>query len=309
MASNTTLTVAQTVAWASAYGLGRTLTAYLNSEPSITSANLILMTILAPPFIWNWNRSSVTFLTSVNVQDYTNSISTFGNIEKASYIPAANITNVAGSGTIATMTAANNFVVGNVVTITGLTNTGFNVTNAIILTASVTQFTFASATSHASVADTGVAISGSQAEITNIVNVLGAGAETGTPNSLAPQVDDNAGNITFRLLPVPDNTYQVTIIFQKSIPALITSTSSTWAPIPDKYAYVYEWGFLALMAAYLQDPKWQSYNQKFVSALLGIAEGITEDQKNIFQKAWLNSMTEQQVTGMQSQQGTEARGK
>jgi hypothetical protein len=65
---------------------------------------------------------------------------------------------------------------------------------------------------------------------------------------------------------------------------------------------------LALMAAYLQDPKWQTYNQKFVSALLGIAEGITEDQKNIFQKAWFNSMTEAQTTGMQAQQGTQARG-
>lgn len=295
------------MAWVQAFALGRVLNAFTNNEPAITSANLILSTILAPPFIWNWNRSSVTFLTSVNVQDYANAISTFGNIEKASYIPAASITNVLGAAGIATMTAVNNFVVGNVVTITGLTHTGFNVTNATILTASTTQFTFATGTTQTSIADTGTAISGSQAEITNIVNVLGAGAETGTPNSLAPQVDDNAGNITFRLLPVPDNTYQVTIIFQKSIPALITTTASTWAPIPDKYAYVYEWGFLALMAAYFQDPKWQNYNQKFVSALLGIAEGISADQKNIFQKAWLNSMTEQQITGMQAQQGTQSR--
>lgn len=306
--SNTTLTVAQTMAWAQAYGLGRVLNAFLNNEPAITSANLILSTILAPPFIWNWNRSSVTFITSINIQDYVRAITTFGNIEKASYIPAANITNVAGSGTIATMTAANSFVVGNVVTITGLTNTVFNVTNAIILTASATQFTFASTHSVSSTADTGIAISGSQSEITNIVNVLGAGAELGTPNSIAPQVDDNSGNITFRILPVPDGVYQITIIYQKSIPALITTTASTWAPIPDKYAYVYEWGFLALMSAYLQDPKWQSYNQKFVSALLGIAEGISEDQRNIFQKAWLNSITEQQVVGMQAQQGTQGRG-
>lgn len=303
-----TLTVAQTAAWASAYGLGRPLNVYLNNEPTITSANLVLMTILAPPFVWNWNRASITFLTSVNVQDYTKAISNFGNIEKASYIPAANITNVAGSGTIATITAANAFIAGNVVTITGLTNSSFNVINATILTATSTQFTFSSATSLASTPDTGVAISGSQAEITNIVNVLGSGAELGTPNSLAPQIDDNSGNITFRILPVPDGVYQVTILFQKAIPALITSTSSTWAPIPDKYAYVYEWGFLALMAAYLQDPKWQSYNQKFVSALLGIAEGISEDQKNIFQQAWLNSMTEQQLAGMKAQQGTQARG-
>lgn len=304
----TTLTVAQTMAWAQAYGLGRVLNAFLNNEPALTSANLVLMTILAPPFNWNWNRASFSFLTTANVQDYVEGISTFGNIEKASYVPAASITNVVGSGTVATMTATNAFVVGNLVTIIGLAHTAFNVTNAVITSATSSQFTFASATSQSTVADAGTAVSGSMAEITNVVNVLGAGAEVGTPNSIAPQTDDNAGNITFRILPVPDATYQVTVIFQKSIPALITTTATTWAPIPDKYAYVYEWGFLALMAAYLQDAKWTSYNQKFVAALLGIAEGISEDQKNIFQKAWLNGITEQQVTGLKAQQGTQAHG-
>ncbi len=62
------------------------------------------------------------------------------------------------------------------------------------------------------------------------------------------------------------------------------------------------------MAAYLQDPRWSSYNQKFVSALLGIAEGIEEDQRNIFQKAWLNSITEQQAAGIHVNQGNQARG-
>jgi hypothetical protein len=304
----TTLTVAQTMAWAQAFGLGRVLNAYLNNEPALTSANMVLMTIIAPPFTWNWNRSSVSFLTTANVQDYTQAVSTYGNIEKVSYVPAATITNVVGSGTVATITAANAFIVGNLVTITGLAHTAFNVTNAVITSATATQFTFASVTSQSTTADSGTAVSGSMAEITNVVNVLGAGAEIGTPNSFAPQVDDNAGNITFRILPVPDATYQITVVFQKAIPAIISSTSTTWAPVPDKYAYVYEWGFLALMAAYFQDSKWASYNQKFVAALLGIAEGIEEDQKNIFQKAWLNSMTEVQLAGSKEQQGTQAHG-
>lgn len=303
-----TLTLNQTMNWAIAYALGRPLNAFSSNEPAITSANLVLQTILAPPFTWNWNRNSVTFLTTANIQDTVKSIADFGTIENASYIPAASITNVAGDGTTATMTASNSFNKGDLVTITGLTNTSFNVTNAVILSVSSTQFTFASTTSLASTSDSGIAISGSNSQITNVVNVLGAGNETGSPNSIAPQIDNNSGSITFRILPTPDKVYQITVVYQKKIPALITTTSSTWAPIPDQYAYVFEWGFLALMAAYLQDPRWANYNQKFVTALLGIAEGISEDQKNIFQTAWLNSITEQRVTGIKAQQGVQSRG-
>ena len=305
-----TNTVANTLGWVQAYCMGRSLTPFLNNEPGITCANLILSTIISPPFRWNWNRNSVKFLTSANVQDYVAAVSTFGWIENASFIPAATITNVAGSGTVATMTANNAFNVGDLVTITGLTNTAFNVTNATILTATSTQFTFASATSLASTADSGTAVAGKASQITNVVNLLGAeqGTAGGTPNSISPQVDDNAGNITFRILPVPDGVYQVTVVFQKKIPALISATSSTWAPVPDQYAYIYEWGYLALLAAYSQDPRWTSFNQKFVTAILGACEGLDEEERNVFQTAWLNSITEQQVTSMRAQQGTQSRG-
>lgn len=305
-----TNTVANTLGWVQAYCMGRSLTPFLNNEPGITCANLILSTIISPPFRWNWNRSSVTFLTSDNVQDYATSVATFGWIENASYIPAASITNVAGSGTVATITANNAFNVGDLVTITGLTNTAFNVTNVAITSATSTQFTFASTNSLSSTPDTGLAIAGKASQITNIVNLLGAeqGTAGGTPNSISPQVDDNAGNITFRILPVPDGVYQVTIVFQKKILALISTTASTWAPVPDQYAYIYEWGYLALLAAYSNDTRWTSFNQKFVTAILGACEGLDEEQKNIFQVAWLSSITEQQATGMKLQQGVQSRG-
>jgi hypothetical protein len=303
-----TITLAQTMGWAQAYGLGRSLNAFLNNEPALTSSNLILQTITSPPFVWNWNRSTASFLTTVNVQDYKVSVPNFGNIEKGSYIPAAVITNVALTSNVATITANNNFNVGDQVSIVGLATSVLNVTNAIITAANSTTFSFNLTTANiSSTSDNGTATAGKTAEISNIINVLGSGSELGSPNSIAPQVDDGGGNITFRILSVPDQTYQVTIIYQK-LPALITSTSNTWAPIPDKYAYIYEWGFLALMAAYLQDPRWSGFNQKFVAGLLAVAEGLSEDQKNIFQKAWLNSVTEQQLVGMQAQQGTQARG-
>ena len=54
------------------------------------------------------------------------------------------ITNVSGSGTVVTYTAANSFSVGGTVTITGVDPAAYNLTNATVATATSTQFTVAS---------------------------------------------------------------------------------------------------------------------------------------------------------------------
>lgn len=307
-----TLTISNTMNWCTAFSLGRVLTPFTGNEPALTSANMLLQTILSPPFSWNWNRNNLTFQTSANIQDYvisTTASATFGWIEKAAWIPSASITNVALTSNVASITANNSFKVGDLVTISGLTTTALNVTNVAITTANSTGFNFALTNSNIpSAGDTGTAIAGKYSEISQIQNVLANGTETGSPNSIAPQNDDNAGNITFRLLPTPKSSYQINIIFQKRIPALVTATSNTWAPIPDHYAYIYDWGFLALMMAYNQDPRWAQANQKFVAGLLGIAEGLSEDQKSAFQNAWLNVLTQVNTTQMKSQQGVQSRG-
>lgn len=293
------------------YGGFRPLNIGANNEPAVTAMNIIIQTILGAPFTWNWNRSSVNFMTLVGVQDYATAAATFGFIEKASYVLAATITNTALTTNVATYTAANTFTAGNTVTVTGCTNGGtfFNVTNATVLAATLTQFTVAlTHANQGSAPDSGTATSGSVFEVSNILNVLGAGNESGTPSFIAPQVDDNAGNITFRILPLPDQTYQASVIFQKRIAALATGPSSTWAPIPDHYSYVYQAGFAALMFSYWNDPRWQMYNQKFVAGLLGAAEGLSEDQKNVFSRTWYNSTTEQQFTGLRTQQGVQGLG-
>lgn len=148
------------------------------------------------------------------------------------------------------------------------------------------------------------------AEIPAIQNVLAKASlpEAGAPNSISPQIDDNAGNITFRLLPVPDQNYAINVIFQKRIPSLMTTTASTWAPIPDHYCELYQWGFLAVIAAYFEDPRWAQFSQKFVSSVLAKAEGLSEEAKNVFQQTWLNMVSEQQVRAQKNQQGIQARG-
>lgn len=306
-----TITLGGSINWAQSYTGFKSLTVGTSSEPAVSSANIILQTMIGPPFAWNWNRSAVTLTTAAGTQDYATAAATFGFIEKADYkIPAATITNTALTAGIATYTATNTFQAGDLVTVTGSTNGSgvYNVTNQAIQSATGSLFTVL--INHANVgsgADTGTAIVGTTTEISEVTTILGTGSERGAPNKIAPQIDDNAGNITFRILPTPDRVYTVNVIFQKRIPSLISSTSSSWAPLPDHYEYIYQWGFLALMLAYNQDARWTQANQKFVGGLLGAAEGLSEEDKNIFQAAWLGTITEQQVTGMKAQQGVGAR--
>lgn len=233
-------------------------------------------------------------------------------MEKGSYaVPAATITNTAFSNGVATYTTNNNFLVNDMMTITGTTNGGgfFNLSNQPIATVSPTQFTiFLSGTTVASAADTGTATTVPNAEVSNVQNILAIGSELGSPASVAAFIDDNAGNITFRTLPVSDRVYNVGLLYQKKVPKLITSINDIWAPVPDHYSYIYQRGFLALMMMYVSDARWQAENQKFVGSLLGAAEGVSELQKNTFQNLWLQTITEQQTVAMQGQQGVQARG-
>lgn len=308
---STTITLQGSINFSQAFLGWKQLGIGTNNEPAITSGNIVLQTIIAPPFSWNWNRGTATINATAGTQDYATAAASFGFIEKASYqIPAASITNTALASGIATYTATNTFKVGDLVSVTGSTNGAgvFNVTSQPINTASGSQFTvLINSNNVGSAADTGTALVGTTTEISQVANILGTGSESGSPNQIAPQIDDNAGNITFRLLPVPDRSYTVTVVFQKRIPSLMTTLSSTWAPIPDHYSYIYQWGFLALMQAYNYDTRWSQSSQKFVSALLGAAEGLNEEQKNIFQRAWLDTITEQQTRSQEATQGVNSR--
>ena len=48
------------------------------------------------------------------------------------------------------------------------------------------------------------------------------------PHHIAAQLDDGQGNITFRLMPVPDQAYPVSITLQQK-PTLLTGLGSTWS--------------------------------------------------------------------------------
>lgn len=233
---SSTITVQETVNWAQGFVDFESLTIASGNEPTITNANVILQSIIGPPFKWNWNRGSVSFSTTSGTQDYATAVSNFGFLEGGS-----------------------------------------------------------------------VTLSGSSFAFKEVKQELTSGTELGRPQSIAPQLDDNAGNITFRFLPVPDATYTVVPYFQKSA-ALISSLSSTWAPIPDKFQYLYSWGFLALTAAYADDDKFPMYNQKFIAHLLGAQQGLSETERNMFLETW-NIITRQEaLVQLKAQQGRQALG-
>lgn len=136
---------------------------------------------------------------------------------------------------------------------------------------------------------------------------LAKDSSTGRPQFISAETDDGQGNITFRCMPTPNLAYPLSLTIQQKA-ALFTKTSQTWAPIPDEFSYIYNWGFLAMMWLFSDDPRFQIANQKFVAHLLGANQGLTETQINIFLNNW-ESITGQPVANMtRMQQGNAARG-
>lgn len=203
-------------------------------EPMVSVASFIRSTILSAPLTWPWNRNeNSSIFTTPGVQNYTLSITDFGFLEKVSLQVGAKITNVAGSGTVATMTAPNSFAVGNVVTITGLSHTAFNGVFTVTA-ANSASFQFASATVQSSAADSGSAVTGPIVELKDALNVapLSVSSDAQRPSAVSV-ITRSAGAVNLRFLGVPNKYYQATVIYQKLAvifgPFIITSVANAVA--------------------------------------------------------------------------------
>jgi len=209
-------TLQSTLNWAAMYIQGTPLLVWAGNEPAVSIASMVRNSFLNAPMTWPWNRKEDSSTTTiVGQQDYTVSLTDFGFLEKATLTPSAAITNVVGTGTVATMTAANIFQTGDVVVITGLTHTSFNGTWTITAATS-TSFSFASVTVQASAADTGTAIGGQKFEVTEVHNTtaLAVASTQGRPNAISIIASTPGTNIKIRFMNVPQATYQVTLTYQ-----------------------------------------------------------------------------------------------
>jgi hypothetical protein len=111
------------------------------------------------------------------------------------------------------------------------------------------------------------------------------------PTRIAAVLDNGSGTITFRVFPAPDRPYSIVVESQNAA-QLFTSTTQTWAPIPDYMSVVFNTGFDYRAMEYMNDPRSQETGQLFYSQLANFAEGLTDSQKNLWLQDRINSMRE-----------------
>lgn len=107
------------------------------------------------------------------------------------------------------------------------------------------------------------------------------------PTKISAQLDDDAGNITFRLVPSPDFAYNMVLNWQNSSP-IFTDETQTWAPIPDYMSYIYNQGMKAVAYEYISDDRYVTAMQLFLTNLVAANNGLTESQRAIFLSDRLN---------------------
>jgi len=229
-----TVTLQNTVNWSKAF-LEQQPLLINGMEPALGSSNLVLQTVLGPPFTWPWNRRVISYAT--NGQDYQMpGLQDFGFLEGGVVYP-----------------------------VTG----------------------------------------GKPWEI-QVKQTLHFEAQQARPQYCAPFLDDGAGNITFRLVPSPDQGYSVTLHYQRRATTLM-SMAYTWSPVPDDKNYICQWGFLALMSLIGNDARFNEYNQKFMTGLLAAQGGLTDLERNIFIGNWTRVLSQVQGTQLGTQERYKAR--
>jgi hypothetical protein len=114
-----------------------------------------------------------------------------------------------------------------------------------------------------------------------VENNLGVETQPNQPTKISAQLDNDEGQITFRLVPCPDSIYNVEVTAQKAAPTF-TNPSETWSPIPDYYSYLYNQGFLAKNYEYINDPRYLPAMQLFLQQVVSANEGLSDAAKNIF---------------------------
>jgi hypothetical protein len=308
-----TKTIQDSINWAKRMSFNRNPVIGNSLEPALTSAAMVMQAILSPPFEWWWNSQETVF--------------TCNTTPKAATSTAAVV-----ASNVLTVTAANTFTVGQALMISAFLGTLKPLNGQIIQILTATSSTFTAAVvfpnntdtvgtftaittqdyllslsnfshiKHASVND--LDANNPKWYELKVQNNLALESSLSRPMFIGPNYEDGSGNVSFRVFPAPDKAYPISIQAQLAAPA-VTSVNQTWSPLPDFMQYVYQWGFLALMWMFADDPRTQYAEAKFKAALLGRAEGLTEEEKNIFLNNW-ESLKE--FYALKMQQGIQARG-
>ncbi len=185
-------------------------------EPALTAANIVLQTMLAPPFKWAFNRRTVTFSTAIGQTDYVQTLPNWGFLETQWLVdPTGTIHQLGGKAALA------------------------------------------------------------------------VSSDKGRPTELAIQYDDNANGITFRLKNAPDKVYVINADYQAAA-SNIQSFAATWGVVSDQFGFVYNLGFLTILSLLVNDSRFPIFERWFLGRLLGVQDGITDQERDIFLGNWMN---------------------
>lgn len=302
--TQSTIRLIDTMEWAKKFIANRATAIGNFLEPALTSANIIKQTMLGAPFRWRWNRTITGFVTQQGQQDYY----IFNWLASTPVDAGWVLVDVNGN----CQRAVNTGVTGTFYpifnpTLGGITGDGSGSTTVDWINAGQISV------------EASIGYNFGWIETSSVQDVndkwwtmeqkvcLDIDSIQARPRFVAAQGDDGSGNILFRVMPEPDQSYPVAITMQENA-GLFTSVYQTWGPIPDFYSDIYNWGFLAHMLLFSDDARFQYANQKFVTALLGRNQGLNQSEINIFLSNW------QEVTGqpialpIYQTQGNQARG-
>jgi hypothetical protein len=127
-----------------------------------------------------------------------------------------------------------------------------------------------------------------------------------TPTLVAPQYDDNEGNITFRFNSVPDSAYTAFFDFQNAA-QLITSPADTFAPLSDYFGYLFNKGMLSEGALLVNDSRFSIWRAEWIAQLLATQDGLDAQAKDMFFNQFMNTTRTALRSQAMAQNGTQGR--
>lgn len=297
------------------------------ADPALSIGDWVRQTILSPPFTWRWNRATTVITTVAGTQDYVASTAS------AVTMTAPNPTTVTIASNILTLSSAGfggTTAFGAIVNFAGFTHASLlflNGTSGTVISSSATVLVVAYSNANVGpVSEVGGVATASvfaapnfgwleKASISNsgiskeleISLVLAEDTTQNLPVKIAPQLDNGAGTVTFRLLPVPDKVYTLKLTWQQAAPTF-TAISNTWSPLPDYLFHIYSEGVLAKAYEYLGDARWPFTMNLFLKQLVSFHGGLDESQLNIFLSERLIFQSSNQDAALKTQQRVSSRG-
>ena len=285
--TQSTIRLIDTMEWAKKFIANRATAIGNYLEPALTSANIIKQTMLGAPFRWRWNRVNTGFVTVPGQQDYYIFNWKASTLVEAGWVLVdvnGNSQRVVTPGITGTFYPTFNPITGGITGDGSGSSTVDWINVGSIGVPVSTNYNFGWIET-ASVQDTTGKWWTMEDKICLDIDSIQA-----RPRNIAAQGDDGSGNISFRVIPEPDQVYPIAFTMQQNS-GLFTSVFQTWDPIPDFYSDIYNWGFLAHMLLFSDDARFQQANQKFITALLGRNQGLTQTEIAIWLANW------QEVTG------------